>query len=1005
MGDGRAGHIRLGIGDTLVPLHAHIAHFVESDRDFAAALGYLEEGLRGTDHCVVFGPGEANDRAADILSHHGFNTGALVAGGRLALIGSAGSGDRVIEAIGATLNRMLAAEGSVIRLLGNLACAEAGWPSVRDLAALEGKVAAVAEKYPCVCLCLYDLRRIPALVMQHGALDTHPHTLRGSSLEPNPLVLPARSLLLHAAACSIPLADLERKKEEVQLYQAVFANMRDPLIIVRMPPGAGEPALVQLNPAAQEIAGCSDACERTLSACFPGLLTPDFGATCSRLAAEGGAVDLGERGVRNSFFHTKIFSLYGDYLGIVFYDITERARMDNALRSLRKLSTLLQSTLEIENILDQLIAGAAAIVGADSGVAAVCSTEEMTCYRYLVRGVPQQERWDPETGVPGRLVTSATPYLSNDPLHDPLIAAARAERYQVRNLISTPILDLDGKLLGFLEIHNKSDGSPFTSFDQGQLASAALHAALAVRNAAAFWKITQMGSRLRESTERYRHLVEGLDAIVWEADAETLQFTFVSSRAEGILGYPVATWLAEPNFWADHIHPEDRERAVTSCREASDEARDHHFVYRAIAADGRTVWIRDHVRVEYDAARRTKQLRGVMVDITGTMAVEDQLRRSEAKFRSTFEGAGIGMALIDAEGNCAEINPALQSMLGYTCRELSGTGFDKLLHPDQTAPERERFRALIAGRLPRFQAERRFVAKDGRELWGRVTFSAVRFDGGTQYAIAMVEDITERRRAEGEVAALLTQVQQDAAELEDRVRERTAQLQETNAELDSFAYSVSHDLRAPLRTMRGYVEILMEDATLSEAERQGFLKRILSAAQGMDRLIQDLLAYSRLSRQEIMLQSVGLGTVVREAAEQLELASGGRKYELEVSGELPEVLGHHAVLVQVLLNLMSNGIKFVAAGRTPKLTIWAERSGDRCRLFVQDNGIGIPEEHRERIFKIFERLHSIESYPGTGVGLAIVKKAVIRLGGRIGVESREGEGSRFWLELPLAESL
>jgi PAS domain S-box-containing protein len=1004
MGDGRAGHIRLGIGDALVPLHAHIAHFVESDRDFAAALGYLAEGLRGTDYSVVFGPAEANDRAAAFLSGDGFDTGALRESGRLVLVGAAGSGVGIMETIGATLSRMVAAGAKIIRLLGNIGTLERGWPSVQDLVSMEAKLSAAAENYPCVCLCLYDLRRIPALVMQHGALETHPHTLRGSSLDPNPLAVPTQSLLKHAEACSIPLAELERKKEEVQLYQSIFANMRDPLVIVRVLPGGGEPALVQLNPAAQAIAGCCDACERTLSACFPGLLTPDFGATCSRLAAEGGAVDLGERGVRNSIFHAKIFSLYGDYLGIVFYDTTERARLDTALLSLRRLSTSLQSTLEIENILDQLITGAAGIVGADDGVAAVCSTEEMTCYRFLVRGVPQQERWDPRTGVPGRLVNSATPYLSNDPRHDPLIEPARAERYQVRNLISTPILDLDGKLLGFLEIHNKSDGSPFTSFDQDQLASAALHAALAVRNAAAFRKITQMGSRLRESTERYRHLVEGLDAIVWEADADTLQFTFVSSRAEGILGYPVARWLAEPNFWADHIHPEDRERAVTNCREASDQARDHHFVYRAIAADGRTVWIRDHVRVEFDPARRIKQLRGVMVDITGTMAIEDQLRRSEAKFRSTFEGAGIGMALIDAEGNCAEINPALQSMFGYTCHDLAGTAFERLLHPDEAAPDRERFRALVSGGLPRFQAERRFVARDGRELWGRLTFSAVRFDGGTQYAIAMVEDITERKRAEGEVAALLAQVQQDAAELEDRVRERTAQLQETNAELDSFAYSVSHDLRAPLRTMRGYVEILMEDGTLTEAERQGFLKRILSAAQGMDRLIQDLLSYSRLSRQEILLQSVSLATVVREAAEQLELASGGRKYLLEVSGELPEVLGHHAVLVQVLLNLMTNGIKFVAAGVTPKLSIWAESSGDMCRLFVQDNGIGIPEEHRERIFKIFERLHSIESYPGTGVGLAIVKKAVTRLGGRIGVESREGEGSRFWVELPLAES-
>jgi PAS domain S-box-containing protein len=1002
MGDVKAGHIKLGIGDALVPLHAHIAHFVESDDDFAAAVSYLEEGLRGTDHCVIFGHSAAEERVVALLAAHGFDTSGLAAAGRLVFVGGEETGEGIIDTITGTFNRLLAAGASVIRLFGNIGWLEQGWPSVRELVSMEAKVSLAAEKYPCVFLCLYDLRNVPSFIMRHGGMETHPLVLRGSLLEPNPLALPTETILRQLESLRDSFAELERKKEEVRLYQKVFANMRDALVIVRQRAGGGEPAVVELNPEAQRIAGCGDACQRTLSDCFPGLLTPDFGASCSRLVAEGGSLDLGERSVGSSFFHAKLFSLFGEYLGIVFYDTTERKRMENALLSLRRLGTALQSTLEIENILDQLIAGAAAIVGAENGVAAVCSTEEMTCYRYLIRGAPQQERWDPVAGVPGRVVTGRGPYLSNDPRHDPHILPARAERYGVRNVVSTPILDLEGNLLGFLEIHNKSDGSPFTGFDQDQLASAAQTAALAVRNATAFRKITQMGARLRESTERYRHLVDGLDAIVWEADAESFRFSFVSHRAEAILGYPISRWLEEPNFWADHIHPEDRDRAVAICRRATAEGRDHHFVYRAIAADGRTVWMRDHVKMEFDSARRVRQLRGVMVDITGTMAIEDQLRRSEAKFRSTFEGAGIGMVLVDAEGNCVEVNPALQEMLGYTCHELSGTGFSRLSSLEPTAADREQFRALMGGTLPRYQAEKRFVSKDGRELWGRLTVSPVRLDGGTQYAIGMIEDITERKKAEAEVAELLSRVQRDAAELEDRVRERTAQLEETNAELDSFAHSVSHDLRAPLRAMRGYVELLMEEELQTEAERQGYLKRIMFAADGMDRLIQDLLAYSRLSRQEIMLQSVSLATVVREAAEQLELASGGKRYLLEVSGELPEVMGHHAVLVQVLLNLMTNGIKFVAAGVTPKLRIWTEQTDHHCRLFVQDNGIGIPEEHQERIFKIFERLHGIETYPGTGVGLAIVRKAVLRLGGRIGVISREGEGSRFWIELTLA---
>ena len=231
--------------------------------------------------------------------------------------------------------------------------------------------------------------------------------------------------------------------------------------------------------------------------------------------------------------------------------------------------------------------------------------------------------------------------------------------------------------------------------------------------------------------------------------------------------------------------------------------------------------------------------------------------------------------------------------------------------------------------------------------------------------------------------------------------ERTAQLQEINEELDAFAYSVSHDLRAPLRAIQSFAEILQENQDKPEdPERGEYLERIIAAARYMDQLVLDLLAYSRLSRQELLLHNVSLAQVVREAADQLALAGEGGGFRLEIADNLPQVRGDHAVLVQVVLNLLSNAVKYVPEGVAPKLGVWAEQADAKVRLFVQDNGIGIAPEDQERIFRVFERLHGVESYQGNGIGLAIARKAVTRLGGRIGVQSQLGEGSRFWIELP-----
>lgn len=256
-------------------------------------------------------------------------------------------------------------------------------------------------------------------------------------------------------------------------------------------------------------------------------------------------------------------------------------------------------------------------------------------------------------------------------------------------------------------------------------------------------------------------------------------------------------------------------------------------------------------------------------------------------------------------------------------------------------------------------------------------------------------------------ADLRTQLQYYASELEQRVAERTAQLQEINQELEAFTYTVSHDLRAPLRTIQGFAQALLEDYgdRLDEVAKS-YIDSIVGDSIQLDTLIADLLTYSRLSRAQVNLQPTDLSSLVQEALKQLRMQIKNQQANITVREPLQAVLAQRSILVQAIANLISNAMKFVEPGTPPNVEIYTqkERQNDQnwVRLWVVDNGIGIAPEHQERIFHVFERLHGIESYSGTGVGLAIVRKGLERMGGRAGVESQLGQGSRFWIALPEA---
>ena len=380
---------------------------------------------------------------------------------------------------------------------------------------------------------------------------------------------------------------------------------------------------------------------------------------------------------------------------------------------------------------------------------------------------------------------------------------------------------------------------------------------------------------------------------------------------------------------------------------------------------------------------------------------EDRLEAETKRnrfFTLSLDMLGIG----DLDGHLLQVNRAWETTLGYSEGELKGYAPEHLVHPDDIPVIHEKAK-LLKSAMPVEYFEVRCRHKDGMYRW--IGWTAAPFlEEKLVYIFG--RDVTRRKAAEDKVIQL-------NGELEKRV----AALTEINRELETFNYSISHDLRAPLRSMSGFAQALM-DGEASRLGPQGadYVRRIANSAKRMDTLLQDLLEYSRVARASMPPTAVDLDGVVSEIVALRERDIQEKQATVEVKSPLGMVSAHLPTVQQILGNLIDNGLKFVGPGRLPHLRVWTEEARNHgsdagkvvggnsvhpvLRIWVEDNGIGIEKEFYEKIFGLFERLHPSHTFPGTGLGLAIVRKGVERMGGRVGLESRLEQGSRFWVELP-----
>jgi PAS domain S-box-containing protein len=378
----------------------------------------------------------------------------------------------------------------------------------------------------------------------------------------------------------------------------------------------------------------------------------------------------------------------------------------------------------------------------------------------------------------------------------------------------------------------------------------------------------------------------------------------------------------------------------------------------------------------------------------------EQSRQLLAAIVDSSDDAIVGK---DLNGIITNWNEGARRIFGYDESEIIGKSILTLIPPELRAEE-----SVIIGRIRQGERvehfETRRVRKDGSHVELSLTVSPIRdAEGRVIGASKIARDITDRKRIERDLAVAQAQLQSHATELEKRVHDRTRALQKTIAELEAFSYSLTHDLRAPLRAIESYLEIFVEDfGGKVGAEGVASLQKAIAASRRMDRMVLDLLAFTRLSHEEVPVDVIDIekvvGLIVHDRPEFHFIRA-----DIRIESPLLPVVGNLPSLVQCLTNLLDNAVKFVAPGVKSKIRIYTESRDGMVRLWVEDNGIGISAEDQAQIFRMFHRGGSGD-YPGTGIGLAIVRKAVERMGGSAGIESQPGRGSRFWVQLPRAAS-
>lgn len=503
-----------------------------------------------------------------------------------------------------------------------------------------------------------------------------------------------------------------------------------------------------------------------------------------------------------------------------------------------------------------------------------------------------------------------------------------------------------------------------------------------------------MVDQLSRSEEKYRTVADFTYDWEWWKDPEG-RYLYVSPSCERITGYRPEDFFADPDLIIKISHPDDRpavNRHFNSLLQNGAEV--YHLDYRIIIRGGDVRWISHYCQPINDKQGKYLGRRGSNRDITERKLMEHRLQNSEESYKKLIKALTAytySVDIIDGRSVTTHHSPGCISITGYTPEDYVSdpTLWYTMIHPEDRERVQTSINDMLSGRGTS-PVEHRLIRRDGAVVWVRDTIvpfydmnkRVSKYDG-------MIEDITKRKHTE-------EQIQRLNNELEQKIQ----QLIEINKALDLFNRSVSHDLQAPLMVVGGYSKRLLKvyGDTL-EADAIDMIHTIQASAQKMERLIKDLLAFSRSARQEITSSVINMSSLLRTVIDELKPLSEGRTIRFDIKALAP-AFGDAGLIRQVLTNLLSNAIKFTDKQEIAIIEIGCSVEEHEPVYYIKDNGIGFDSRHAEKLFTPFTRLPEAKEFDGTGIGLSIVERIINRHGGRVWAEGEVNEGATFYFSLP-----